>query len=200
MLVNPKSDAAMSKGGRPASLDASSLAAPATVSVTETRELVGRAVAALPALREGGCARRSHMPKKLAQVVPESSYSPSHIAGKVGGADPNGRELAFALNGRIVSTARSFAALAPHRLNCSTMLALRAFRHGAKPDRHLSDRALARTARPHRPGKPRRPLSIRLEPNRRRAGCACRRHQRERAREAVLGARHRPAGGRRVLG
>jgi hypothetical protein len=68
--------------------------------------------------------------QQLAHVEPDSSYSPSHIAGKLNGADPNGRELAFALNGRIVSTGRSFAALGPHQLNFSTMLPPRALRRG----------------------------------------------------------------------
>jgi Sulfatase len=95
------------------------------------RELVGRAAAALPALPRGRLSAAVADAEKLAHVEPESSYSPSHIAGTLGGANPNGRELAFALNGRIVSTGRSFAALGPHRLNFSTMLPPRAFRRGA---------------------------------------------------------------------
>ena len=95
------------------------------------RELVGRAVAALPALPRGRLSAAIADAQHLANVEPDSSYSPSHIAGTLGGADPNGRELAFAVNGRIVSTGRSFAALGPHRLNFSTMLPLRAFRRGA---------------------------------------------------------------------
>jgi hypothetical protein len=38
--------------------------------------------------------------------------------------------LAFALNGRIVGTGRSFAALGPQRLNISSMLPPGAFRRG----------------------------------------------------------------------
>jgi Sulfatase len=94
-------------------------------------ELIGRAAAALPALPRGRLTATVADAGKLAHVEPDSSYSPSHIAGKLGGADPNGRELAFALNGRIVSTGRSFAAVGPHRLNFSTILPPHAFRPGA---------------------------------------------------------------------
>jgi Sulfatase len=93
-------------------------------------ELIGRATAALPALPRERLSAVVTDAQALAHVEPDSSYSPSHIAGKLNGADPNGRELAFALNGRIVSTGRSFAAVGPHRLNFSTMLPPRAFRRG----------------------------------------------------------------------
>jgi Sulfatase len=54
--------------------------------------------------------------QQLDHVEPDSGYLPSHIAGELSGADPDGRDLAFALNGRIVGTGRSFAAVGPHRL------------------------------------------------------------------------------------
>jgi hypothetical protein len=93
-------------------------------------ELIGRATGALPGLPRGRLSAVVTDAQQLAHVEPDSSYSPSHIAGKLNGADPNGRELAFALNGRIVSTGRSFAALGPHELNFSTMLPPGAFRRG----------------------------------------------------------------------
>jgi hypothetical protein len=94
------------------------------------RELIGQAVRALPALPRGPLGAAVEDAGKFAHVEPDSSYSPSHVAGRLTGADPNGRELAFALNGRIVSTGRSFAAVGPHRLNFSSMLPPGAFRRG----------------------------------------------------------------------
>jgi hypothetical protein len=93
-------------------------------------ELIGRAAGALPALPREGLSAAVTDAQQLADVEPDSSYSPSHMAGKLNGADPDGRELAFALNGRIVSTGRSFPALGPHQLNFSTMLPPSAFRRG----------------------------------------------------------------------
>ena len=93
-------------------------------------ELLGQAVSALPTLPGGSLSAAVEDAGKLADVDPGSSDSPSHIAGRLSGADPAGRELAFALNGRIVSTGRSFAALGPHRLNLSSMLPPGAFRRG----------------------------------------------------------------------
>jgi Sulfatase len=93
-------------------------------------ELIGQAPGALPTLPRGSLAAVVEDAGELAHVDPHSSFSPSHIAGRLRGADPAGRELAFALNGRIVSTGRSFAALGPHRLNFSSMLPSDAFRRG----------------------------------------------------------------------
>jgi arylsulfatase A-like enzyme len=93
-------------------------------------ELIGRAVASLPALPRGRPSAVVADAGQLADVQPDASYLPSHIAGTLSGADPNGRELAFALNGRIVSTGRGFAAVGPHRLNFSTVLPSGAFRRG----------------------------------------------------------------------
>ena len=94
-------------------------------------ELIGRAVRELPTLPRGPLRAAVEDAGKLARVEPDSSYSPSHIAGRLSGADPAERELAFALNGRIVSTGRSFAAIGRHRLNFSSMLPPGAFRRGA---------------------------------------------------------------------
>lgn len=93
-------------------------------------ELIGRATAALPALPRKRLTAVVSDAQQLAHVEPDSSYLPSHIAGKLNGADPNDRELAFALDGRIVSTGRSFTALGPHQLNFSTVLPPRAFHPG----------------------------------------------------------------------
>jgi hypothetical protein len=93
-------------------------------------ELIGRPVAALPALPRGRLSAEVADAGKLADVESDSSYSPSHIAGKLSGADPDGRELAFAVNGRIVSTGRSFAAVGPRELNFSTILPPRGLRPG----------------------------------------------------------------------
>jgi hypothetical protein len=93
-------------------------------------ELIGQAAGALPTQPRGPLAAAVEDAGELTHVDPHSSFSPSHIAGRLRGADPAGRELAFALNGRIVSTGRSFAALGPHRLNFSSMLPSDAFRRG----------------------------------------------------------------------
>jgi hypothetical protein len=93
-------------------------------------ELIGRAARALPTLPRGPLAAAVEDAERLAHVDPHSSFSPSQIAGRLRGGDPAGRELAFALNGRIVSTGRSFAALGPYRLNFSSMLPPDAFRRG----------------------------------------------------------------------
>jgi Sulfatase len=93
-------------------------------------ELIGRTAAAVPALPRERLNATVTDAQQLDYVEPDSGYLPSHIAGELSGADPDGRELAFALNGRIVSTGRSFAAVGPHRLNFSTMLPPRAFRRG----------------------------------------------------------------------
>ena len=94
-------------------------------------ELIGRAVTALPTLPRGELTAAVEDAGKLAQVDPDSSTSPSFIAGRLSGADPADRDLAFAVDGRIVSTGRSFANLGPHRLNFSSMLPPEAFRRGA---------------------------------------------------------------------
>jgi len=93
-------------------------------------ELIGRATAALPTLPRERLSAAIADADQFAHVEPESSFSPSHIAGKLSGADPDGHELAFALNGRIVSTGRSFAALGRHHLNFSTLLPPDGFRRG----------------------------------------------------------------------
>ena len=71
-------------------------------------ELIGRATAALPALPRERISAVVTDVQPLAHVEPDSGYLPSHIAGTLNGADPDGRELAFALNGRVVSTGRTF--------------------------------------------------------------------------------------------
>jgi hypothetical protein len=93
-------------------------------------ELIGRAPAELPALPRGRLNAVVADAQQLANVEPDSSYLPSHIAGQLNGDDPDNRELAFALNGRIVSTGRTFADLGPHQLNFSTMLPPSAFHRG----------------------------------------------------------------------
>jgi hypothetical protein len=93
-------------------------------------ELIGKDVATLSTLPRGELSATVEDAGKLAQVDPDSSDSPSHVAGRLSGADPADRELAFAVNGRIVSTGRSFASLGPHRLSFSSMLPPDAFRRG----------------------------------------------------------------------
>jgi hypothetical protein len=94
-------------------------------------ELIGQAVSSLPTLPHGRLSATVEDAAKLAQVDPDSSDSPSHIAGRLSGGDPAGRDLAFAVGGRVVSMGRSFANLGPHRLNFSSMLPPDAFRRGA---------------------------------------------------------------------
>ncbi len=94
-------------------------------------ELIGRAVESLETMPRGQLKASVEDAGKLAQVDPESSVSPSQIAGRLSGGDPAGHDLAFALNGRIVSMGRSFADVGPHALNFSSMLPPEAFRRGA---------------------------------------------------------------------
>jgi hypothetical protein len=94
-------------------------------------ELIGQAVSSLPSLPRGRLTATVEDAGKLAQVDPDASDSPSHIAGRLSGGDPAGRELAFAVGGRVVSTGRSFASLGPQHLNFSSMLPPDAFRRGA---------------------------------------------------------------------
>ena len=94
-------------------------------------ELIGRAVESLETLPRGQLKASVEDAGKLAQVDPDSSVSPSQIAGRLSGGDPAGHDLAFALNGRIVSMGRSFADIGPHGLNFSSMLPPEAFRRGA---------------------------------------------------------------------
>jgi hypothetical protein len=94
-------------------------------------EVIGKAVDDLPSLPRGQLTATVEDPGKLAQVDPDSSDSPSNVAGRLSGGDPADHDLAFALGGRIVSTARSFASLGRQRLNFSTMLPPDALRRGA---------------------------------------------------------------------
>ena len=93
-------------------------------------EVIGEALTALPALPRGPLTAAVEDAERYARVEPESDYVPSLIAGRLSGADPADRELAFAVNGRIVSTGRSFAALGQDGLNFSSMLPPTAFRDG----------------------------------------------------------------------
>lgn len=94
------------------------------------RELIGRPVAALP--RRAASRRRAHVndPGALANVNLDAPLSPTNVVGRISGDDPAGRDLAFALNGTIVSTGVSFKDLGPRRLNFSTMLPSDALRAG----------------------------------------------------------------------
>ncbi len=93
-------------------------------------ELIGQAVAALPSVPQGELTAAVEDAGRFAQVEPDSSYSPSHVAGRLSGGDPADHDLAFAVDGRIVSMGRSFANLGPHRLNFSSLLPPDAFRSG----------------------------------------------------------------------
>jgi hypothetical protein len=95
------------------------------------RELIGRPVSALPALPRGPMTATVEDAAKLSHVDLEASESPSHIAGRLSGGEPDGHQLAFALNGRIVSTGSSFASIGRNRLNFSSLLPPDAFRSGA---------------------------------------------------------------------
>ena len=94
-------------------------------------ELVGRAVADLPALPRGERSAAVADAKRFAAVDLDSSESPSHVSGRLTGGDPAGRELAFAVDGRIAATASSFADIGAQRLNFSVLLPPGAFRDGA---------------------------------------------------------------------
>ena len=95
------------------------------------QELIGRSVSALPALPRGPLSATVEDAEKLLRVDPEASDSPSFIAGRLSGGAPDGHQLAFALDGRIVSTGRSFASIGTKRLNFSSLLPPDAFRSGA---------------------------------------------------------------------
>jgi hypothetical protein len=94
-------------------------------------ELIGRAVDTLRELPRGPLFATVEDAGRLARVDPGASESPSFVAGRIAGGDPAGHDLAFALDGRIVSTGVSFAALGTHSLNFSSMLPPDAFHAGA---------------------------------------------------------------------
>ena len=125
-------------------------------------ELIGQAVGALPTLPRGQLTAAVEDAGRFAQVEPDSSYSPSHIAGRLSGGDPADRDLAFAVDGRIVSMGRSFASLGPHRAELLLDAAARRVPPRRQPARRLPARPLERAARPRTPRGRRARLSGRL--------------------------------------
>jgi hypothetical protein len=56
-------------------------------------------------------------PSRFRDVDPAAAFSPSYVAGDIAGAKAGDRDLALAVNGEIVATARSFPDLGPNGLN-----------------------------------------------------------------------------------
>jgi hypothetical protein len=85
-------------------------------------ELIGRSVDTLPQRPRGPLTATVEDAEKLARVDPGSAQSPSYVAGRLDGGDPAGHDLAFALDGRIVTTGVSFHDIGRNGLNFASML------------------------------------------------------------------------------
>jgi hypothetical protein len=94
-------------------------------------ELIGRAVSSLRALPAGSVRAEVAASDRFDDVDPNASFSPTHVTGSLTGGDPAGLELAFAVNGRIVSTGVSFDDVGPSGRNFSSLLPPAALRAGA---------------------------------------------------------------------
>lgn len=94
------------------------------------RELIGRLVRSLPKLPAGRLRAEVAASDRLDDVDPGATFLPTHVTGSLTGGDPEGHELAFALNGRIVSTGVSFDDVGPSGRNFSSLFSPTALRAG----------------------------------------------------------------------
>jgi hypothetical protein len=95
------------------------------------RELVGRRVSELPRATAAGVSARVWGPQRLAHVDLAAEEIPAQVSGWIDGGAPGGRDLAFALNGRVVAMSRSFPPLGRLGLEFSSMLPEGELRQGA---------------------------------------------------------------------
>jgi len=94
------------------------------------RELIGKPVSALDVAAHGPLTAHVNDAGELADVDNDKPLSPSNIVGTISGGDPASHDLAFALNGTVVSTGVSFKDLGTRDLNFSTLLPTDALRAG----------------------------------------------------------------------
>jgi hypothetical protein len=78
-------------------------------------ELIGRPVASLGARAGGPLKAQIIDPGVWRNLNPDASVVPTHVKGTLSGGAPGGHDLAFALNGRVVAVAKSFAPLSGGR-------------------------------------------------------------------------------------
>src|SRR5206468_7433438 len=94
------------------------------------RGLIGKPVASASVGRHGDLTAKVEDADELSHVDLEAPLSPTNVVGRLSGGDPAGHDLAFAVNGKIVTTAVSFKGLGTRHLNFSTMLPTAALRPG----------------------------------------------------------------------
>jgi hypothetical protein len=93
--------------------------------------LRGTPVGELRIERRGRLRARVAQAPQLANVQPAASFVPAQVFGSLRGPRPQGRTLAFALNGTVVATGPSFKSPHGTRYAFSAMLPPDAFRRGA---------------------------------------------------------------------
>ena len=93
-------------------------------------ELLGLRVNELTVEKRGRLRAQLATARDMAAVKTRSWFLPAQAYGSLSGGDARGHTLAFALNGTVVATAPSFAALPGTKLSFSAMLPPEAFRDG----------------------------------------------------------------------
>lgn len=93
--------------------------------------LIGRTVRSLKTLPAGRLRAEVAAADRFDDVDPDATLSPTHVTGALSGGDPAGHDLAFALNGTIVSTGVSFDDVGPSGRNFSSLFSPAALRTGA---------------------------------------------------------------------
>jgi hypothetical protein len=101
---------------------------PAVYRIGPHAELIGKP--AQHALAKGALTAHVEDGGKLDDVDLDDNASPAFVGGTLSGGPPEDHDLAFALNGTIVSTGVSFHAIGTHRLNFASMLPEDAIRAG----------------------------------------------------------------------
>lgn len=91
-------------------------------------DLIGRDSAGAAAL--GGVAAKVQFGDRFREVQPSSGTVPGHVRGQISGNLPAGSPLAFALNGRVVSTGTSFKAVGRFGVEFASVLPPDGFKAG----------------------------------------------------------------------
>jgi hypothetical protein len=129
-------DAAALERGRRASLArqlrlfGSGAGAPGVYGIGPHRELLGRRVDELTVVDGGDLRAEVQEGDRFDSVDLRSSFVPAHVTGWLRGGEAAGRDIALALNGRIVATSRSFEPLGRFKLEFSSLVPESAFRQG----------------------------------------------------------------------
>jgi hypothetical protein len=94
------------------------------------RELVGKPLSSLSVSPPDGMRGTIQAADVWRDVNPRAATLPLQVTGTISGAPPENRDLAAAVNGRVVAVGRSFKDLGPDKLNFSLMLQESALRRG----------------------------------------------------------------------